>query len=140
MTHLGTVGVGSVLVTVLLGGLAAAAAPAATPEVRTGTLAVPGGSLYYEVAGKGDAVVLVHDGLVHNAVWDDQLAAFARDFTVVRHDRRGYGRSPDSTAPYANEDDLDALLTHLGIARASLVGMSAGGGMVVDYCLAHPTP
>lgn len=138
MRPLGVVGIGIVVMALVSGGWTHAAEPGGAPQVRTGSLAVPGGSLYYEVAGTGDAVVLVHDGLVHNVIWDNQLAAFARDFTVVRYDRRGYGKSPDATAPYANEDDLDALLTHLGIASASLVGMSAGGGMVVDYCLAHP--
>ncbi|MGV8039162.1 MAG: alpha/beta fold hydrolase [Thermoanaerobaculaceae bacterium] len=138
MKRLVVVGIGIVVVALGFGGWTRAVTPAAAPQVRAGTLAVPGGSLYYEVAGKGDAVVLVHDGLVHHVIWNDQLAAFARDFTVVRYDRRGYGKSPDSTAPFSNEDDLDALLTHLGIASASLVGMSAGGGMVVDYCLAHP--
>ena len=102
------------------------------------TLAVPGGSLFYETAGRGDTLVLVHDGLVHREIWERQWDDFARTYAVVRYDRRGYGRSPISTAPYSSADDLLALLDRLGIRRATLIGMSAGGGLVVDFTLAHP--
>jgi pimeloyl-ACP methyl ester carboxylesterase len=113
-----------------------AAAASAVPV--SGTIQVPGGLLFYEVMGQGDWLVLIHDGMLHRETWDAQLAPFGRYFKVVRYDRRGYGRSPAPTAPFSDLDDLYALFTQLQIDKACLVGMSAGGGLSIDFTLAHP--
>jgi 3-oxoadipate enol-lactonase len=113
-------------------------AAAASAEPVSGTIQVPGGTLFYEMMGQGDWLVLVHDGMIHREVWDGQFARFARDYKVVRYDRRGYGRSPAPTEPYSDLDDLYALFTQLQIDKASLAGMSAGGGLTIDFTLAHP--
>ncbi len=60
---------------------------------REGTVQVDGGSLAYQAAGEGPAVVLVHPGLWDMRAWDDQFELFAERFTVLRYDVRGYGRS-----------------------------------------------
>ncbi|HVT57939.1 MAG TPA: alpha/beta hydrolase [Thermoanaerobaculia bacterium] len=119
-------------------GPAVQTAAAAPTGVEAGTLEVAGGKLYYEVAGHGPALVLVHDGLLHSVTWGEQFEAFARGYRVVRYDRRGYGRSPAATAPYSNVEDLLALFSALAIDRAAVVGCSAGGGLAIDFTLAHP--
>jgi 3-oxoadipate enol-lactonase len=102
-------------------------------------VAVDGGRLYSEECGTGaDAVVLVHDGVVHSAVWDDVWPAFCKRFHTVRYDRRGYGRSPATTAWYAERDDIAAIMHHAGIARATLIGSSHGGEVSINFVLAHP--
>jgi 3-oxoadipate enol-lactonase len=58
-----------------------------------GFVEVPGGRLFYETAGSGPAVVLVHGGMWDRRMWDDQMEAFAEDHLVVRYDARGYGKS-----------------------------------------------
>ena len=56
---------------------------------------VDGGQIYYETCGKGaQAIVLIHDGVVNSASFDDMWPILCRDFRVVRYDRRGYGKSP----------------------------------------------
>ncbi len=117
-----------------------AAATEGLPEgMRSGTIDVDGGSLYYEIAGSGGkSLILIHDGLLHREVYDGQFAPFAEHFTVVRYDRRGYGRSPAPEAPYSDLDDLFRLFDVLKIEKASLLGMSAGGRLSVDFTLAHP--
>src|SRR5215471_17539877 len=63
---------------------------------------VEGGKIYYEECGTGDdAVLLVHDGVVHSAVWDDVWPAFCKKFHAIRYDRRGFGRSPAATNWYS---------------------------------------
>lgn len=109
-----------------------------TVHAETGMVQVPGGALYYERAGEGPVVVLLHDGVVHSACWDDVFPALAEDYDVVRHDRRGFGRSPMPDSTFSHEDDLDELLTALGIDSAHFVGVSSGGRLAVDYILAYP--
>jgi 3-oxoadipate enol-lactonase len=97
------------------------------------------GKIYYEECGTGpDAVVLIHDGIAHSAVWDAVWPAFCIEFHTVRYDRRGYGRSPAATTWYYETDDIFTLLRHLKINRAFLVGSSHGGGLTIDFTLAHP--
>ena len=66
-----------------------------------------------------------------------EAARFGRDYTVIRYDARGFGRSSLPAQPFAHADDLAALLSHLGVARAHLVGLSMGGGIAVDFALTH---
>lgn len=107
-------------------------------EVERGSLARGAGSLYWEVAGEGPALLLLHDGLNHSGVWDAAFAAFARDHRVVRFDRRGYGRSDPPVLPHSPVEDVAAVLDAAGIERATLAGASAGGGLTLAFALEHP--
>lgn len=63
-------------------------------------------------------------------MWDQQVAALARHFRVVRYDTRGHGESPVPVGPYTIDDladDVIALLDRLHVARAHFVGLSLGG-------------
>jgi pimeloyl-ACP methyl ester carboxylesterase len=106
--------------------------------VQSGMLAVEGGQIYYEAAGRGPAVVLVHGGYGDHRMWDDQFTALSNDFRVVRYDHRGFGRSPAPAGAYSPASDLLRLMEHLGIERAHLVGNSVGGAFVLDFALLHP--
>jgi 3-oxoadipate enol-lactonase len=100
---------------------------------------VEGGKIYYEECGTGDeALVLVHDGVVDSAVWGDVWPAFCKDFHTIRYDRRGYGHSPEATSWYTETDDLFALLRHLNVHHANLVGSSHGGALSIEFTLEHP--
>ncbi|MRR11956.1 alpha/beta fold hydrolase [bacterium] len=99
---------------------------------------VEGGRLWCERAGEGEPVVLIHDGIVHAVGWDDVLPALASQFEVIRYDRRGYGRSTAPQAPFSPLADLEAVVRHARIAKAHLVGSSSGGGLAIDFALAHP--
>jgi 3-oxoadipate enol-lactonase len=100
---------------------------------------VKDGKLYYETKGHGDeTIVFIHDGLVHGEVWDNQFSTFAEKFRVVRYDRRGYGRSPNPEKPYSNIEDLHTVFNYLKIDKAIVTGMSAGGGLAIDFTLKYP--
>lgn len=100
---------------------------------------VNGTRLWYESAGAGPPLVLIHGSPLDARMWDRQFADFSSHFRVVRYDVRGYGQSavPDQTA-YRHEEDLAALLEFLGIARASILGQSMGGRLALDFALAYP--
>lgn len=111
-----------------------------TPKRGGSFVSVPGSRLYYEECGTGaEAVVLIHDGVVNSAVWDDVWPAFCRRFHTIRYDRRGFGRSPASTTWHSETDDLSAILRQSGVTRATLVGSSHGSEVSIDFALTHPT-
>lgn len=94
--------------------------------------------LYYEVTGGGHPLVLLHEGFADSRMFHDQMADFAARYTVIRYDRHGCGRSEAPAGPFADHEALRDLLRHLGVERASVLGMSAGGGVAIDFALAYP--
>lgn len=104
----------------------------------TGFAGFNGGKLYYEVAGSGLPLVLVHGGLVNSGLWDKQFFALAQHHRVIRYDVRGYGQSDGPTAPFSHHDDLRQLLDFLNIERAAVLGLSMGGAIAIDFALAYP--
>ena len=101
-------------------------------------LDVSGGRLYYESAGQGQAIVCIHAGIADSRMWQPQWEAFSPRFHVVRYDTRTYGQTTTEDVPYSNRADLLALLDHLGIGQAVLIGCSRGGQIAADFTLEHP--
>ena len=94
--------------------------------------------LSYEATGTGDAVVLIHAFSVDRRMWAPQVAALEGRFRVIRYDLRGHGQSAPPTAPYSTHEDLRSVLDALGVERATLVGLSAGAEIAIDFALVHP--
>jgi len=109
-----------------------------TPQTTSGYAPVLGGELYYEQCGAGPTVILVHAGIADLRMWDDQLPALAEHYTVVRYDTRGFGRTRSAPVAFSNRQDLLALMDHLDLARAALVGCSRGGMIALDTALEAP--
>jgi pimeloyl-ACP methyl ester carboxylesterase len=108
-------------------------------HTRQGTASVNGTHLYFEIAGEGRPLVLIHGNTLDVRMWEDQIEAFAAKYQVIRYDMRGFGRSALPTAEtYAPADDLKALLSFLGVAHAHILGLSRGGVVAIDFALSHP--
>jgi len=102
---------------------------------------VNGIDLYYEVHGDGPVLVFAHGGLGNHLSWWQQVAEFSRRFRCVSFDHRGFGLSRETEGgpgPAVFADDLRALLDHLEIERAALVGQSMGGWTVLGFASAYP--
>ena len=99
-----------------------------------------GGRLYYETAGSGETVVLLHAFTLDTRMWDAQFDALASQYRVIAYDARGFGRSslPNEGQPYSHVEDLDRLLAHHKVERPHLVGASLGGRFAIDYAVTHP--
>src|SRR3989449_9466727 len=107
------------------------------------TARVNGVSLYYEVAGRGAPLVLVHGFACGIRSWDPQVRALSRYRRVIAYDVRGHGLSdaPPEAAAYSQATsvaDLHALLAYLKIGRAVVGGLSMGGNIALNFALAHP--
>ncbi len=109
-----------------------------TQPSTAGYLPVSGAELYYEVVGQGSPVVLIHAGIADLTMWDAQVAALASSHTVIRFDCRGFGRTRFEPVAFSNRQDVAALLDHLGVAKAVVVGCSRGGQIALDFTIEHP--
>lgn len=102
---------------------------------------IPDGRLYYETAGDASkpAVIFIHAGVADSRMWNDQIDAFAERYYVVRYDWRGAGKTETTHGvTFSNRADLRALMDHLNIARAALIGCSRGGMIAIDTTLESP--
>ena len=104
----------------------------------SGYIPVPGGDLYFERTGHGSPIVFVHAGIADLTMWEPQVAEFAKDHTVVCFDTRGFGRSRTEPVEFSHVDDLRAVLDHLEIGQAVVVGCSRGGQHSLDFTVEEP--
>jgi pimeloyl-ACP methyl ester carboxylesterase len=102
-----------------------------------------GVKLYYEEAGTGRTIVFVHEFAGDHRSWEPQLRYFARRYRCIAFNARGYPPSdvPSEPAKYSQDrarDDVIALLDHVGVDRAYVVGLSMGGFATLHVGLAYP--
>jgi len=97
----------------------------------------------FEDRGAGKPVVLIHGWPLSGRSWEMQVPALVEaGFRVIHYDRRGFGASSQPWGGYDYDTlaaDLDALLCHLEVSDATLVGFSMGGGEVARYIANHGT-
>lgn len=106
--------------------------------MTSGFVQVEGGKLYYEVAGDGPPLVLIHAGFLDSRMWDDQFRLFAKTHRVVRYDVRGFGKSDRPSKKFSDAADLLSLVQHLKLEKLVLVGVSNGGRIALDFIVQHP--
>lgn len=106
------------------------------------TFSVENGNIWYEERGSGPPVVCLHGAMMNSKSWRQQIDRFASDYRMVSYDIRGHGQTGATDAEeYSIElfvDDLERLLTHLGIERPILCGVSVGGMIIQSYLDRHP--
>ncbi len=102
---------------------------------------VNGVSLYYNDSGKGFPLLLLMGLGMDSTGWMFQVPAFAKKFRVVAPDNRGCGLSDKPKDPYSTRmmaEDAVALLDHLSIEKAHVVGASMGGMIAQEVALGWP--
>jgi 3-oxoadipate enol-lactonase len=113
---------------------------ATEPRLIPGRVPIGEFQLYYERAGSGPAIIFLHGLGGNHLSWWQQMPYFMRWFDCITVDQRSFGLSPDPDGSFcdAHPSDLGALLDHLKIEKAVLVGQSMGGWTIVGYALEHP--
>ena len=100
-------------------------------------------NLYYEDDGKGPAILMTHGFVASTGMWDGQVEAFKDRFRLIRWDMRGHGQTEcqDDQSAYGQDitvADMVAILDHLGVEKAIIVGHSLGGFMSLRLNVMHP--
>ncbi len=108
-----------------------------TSRIESSWAAINGARLFYRTAGDGPPLLLLHAGICDGRMWDDHIGDFARSHRVIAPDFRGFGQTKMVAGPFAHRHDLRALLDHLGVGRAILVGASMSGQTTLDFVLEY---
>lgn len=105
------------------------------------TASLNGVDLFYEEAGKGQPLVLVHGSWADHTTWGTVMPELSKHFRVITYDRRGHSRSsaPPGQGHVAQDvNDLAALIQHLDAAPAHVAGNSFGGSITLRLAASHP--
>ena len=102
-----------------------------------------GARLYYEEAGRGTAIVFVHEFSGDFRSWEAQMRFFSRRYRSIAFNARGYPPSevPPSPSQYSHTiaaDDIRAVMRHLGISKAHIIGCSMGAYATIMFGLRYP--
>lgn len=106
------------------------------PAVKTGDI-----STYYEEAGSGEPLILICGISMDLQGWRLQVPELSKHFRVICYDNRGAGRTSAPDQPYSiagMAEDLAALMDHLRIDSAHVLGYSMGGLIAQAFAAAHP--
>lgn len=114
---------------------------AMTNAIKSGYVPVEGAEIYYEVHGTGTPLVLLHGGVAPAEMFGAPLAEMAKTHEVIAVHMRGHGLSKDTEAPWsfgAAADDVAAVLDHLNIGKASVMGYSFGAAVALQVAIRYP--
>ena len=114
----------------------------AQQKPTTGYAPVNGLKMYYEVHGNGDPVVLLHGSFITiTNNWTQWIGELSKTRRVIAVEMQGHGRAADIKRDFSFEnlaDDVAALLDHLKIPSADLIGYSMGGSIAIQCAIRHP--
>jgi pimeloyl-ACP methyl ester carboxylesterase len=98
--------------------------------------------MYYEIHGEGDPLVLIHGGgSTIETSFGRVIPRLSQGRKLIALELQAHGRTGDRPAPLSfaqDADDVAALLRHLGIAKADILGFSNGGQTALEFGLRHP--
>jgi pimeloyl-ACP methyl ester carboxylesterase len=121
--------------------MALADPPAGTSLASTGYAPVNSLSMYYEIHGEGRPLVMLHGAYMTIDMFGGVLPGLATTRQVIAAEQQGHGHTADVDRPITYEqmaDDTAALLAHLGVGRADVLGYSMGGGIALQLAIRHP--
>jgi pimeloyl-ACP methyl ester carboxylesterase len=98
-------------------------------------------NMYYEIRGSGEPLILLHGGVGAIEMFGEVLPLLAEGRRVVAVDLQAHGRTADIDRPLSYElmaDDIAALIGHLGLEKADVMGYSLGGGVALQTAIRHP--
>lgn len=120
----------------------AGGASVAGGTMKSGYADADGLKVYYEVQGTGEPLVLLHGSFMTiDATWATLRPALSKSRQVVAIELQGHGHTADRDRPMSYgrmADDVAAVLRHLGIGRAGVLGYSMGGTVATGVALRHP--
>src|SRR5688572_11138626 len=130
----------------MLTALLATAVSAQVQQPTTGYAPVNGVNMYYEIhgSGSGEPLVLLHGSFMTisgSFNWTGWIGELSKTRKVIAVEMQGHGRTADIERDFSYEslaDDIAALLDHLKVKEADVLGYSMGGGVAMQVAIRHP--
>jgi pimeloyl-ACP methyl ester carboxylesterase len=104
--------------------------------IETGFVPLGDTRIHYQAAGEGPALLFLHAGIADSRMWRDQMRL--EGHRTIVFDQRGFGRTDWVPGPYANRTDALAVLDHLGVDQAVVVGCSNGAEAALQMAITAP--
>ena len=112
-----------------------------TPAMSKGNFSdVDGQHIFYSVHGAGKPLIVLHGGIDPDS-FGSNLAALAKSRRVIAPHLQAHGRTPDTDRPLRSEtlgDDIAALINHLKLGKADIMGYSLGASVALQTAIRHP--
>ncbi|NRP75405.1 3-oxoadipate enol-lactonase 2 [Ensifer psoraleae] len=142
------------LISTLVAVLSISTATAAQPRWRTlpdtpelpsasleGSVAINGAKIWYATFGSGEPVIMLHGGLANSDYWGHQVPELAKSYKVIVMDSRGHGRSTRAEQDFSYDgmsSDVVALMDHLNVSKAAIIGWSDGAIIGLKLAIRNP--
>ena len=107
-------------------------------QIKTDFVTMRNARLYFEIAGTGKPILLLHAGIADHRMWAEQLHELSNHFHVITPDFRGYGKSSVPDKPFWHFDDIYRFIQHLGLGTVNIMGCSLGAKVAMELAIAHP--
>ncbi len=110
----------------------------AQQRVAKGFIKAGNFQVYYERAGKGESIMLLHAGLQDHTMWKKQVESLSVQYDVITPDLPYHGKTIGADTSLLVEELLTILLDSLHINKVSIAGLSMGANVAQDFIIAHP--
>lgn len=107
-------------------------------ELTEGLLQIRSQPIWYQEAGMGPAILLLHAGVADHRMWRHQIEPLGDRHRVVAWDAPGFGKSPLAPGEFSYAQAILDLMDALAINQATLVGCSMGGSAAIRATLSAP--
>ena len=107
-------------------------------DMESYSICIGDADIYYETAGRGRPLLLLHSGIADHRMWTRQYHSFSEHFRVIAPDFRGYGKSSHPDCPFRHYDDMLLFIDSLGFESVDVIGNSLGGMVAMEMALALP--
>jgi len=119
--------------------LANAACTTNEKQTLKGTIKASNLQIYFEQTGLGnDAIVLLHAGLQNHTMWQEQVKALSRKYSVITIDLPFHGNTTGTDSGILAKDVIKTVLDSLHLQKVSIAGLSMGASVVQDFIIAYP--
>jgi len=106
--------------------------------MQSGNIKAGNFNVYYERHGKGDAVLLLHAGLLDQSMWEEQVKSLSVQYEVITADLPFHGKTTGIDTSLLVADMIKILLDSLHLQKVSIVGLSMGAASAQDFITAYP--
>ncbi len=95
-------------------------------------------TIHYKSEGAGGPVILIHGFSLDHRMWKPQIDFLSKKHQVIGYDMRGFGKSSIPADIYSHHEDLLTLIKSLQFDKVSIVGLSLGGEVAIDFSISYP--